>query len=595
MKKTFIGAVLAATVVAGAVRAAEPAAKDFTKESPQERAARMAWFNEARFGMFIHWGLYAVPAGEWNGKPVDGIGEWIMNRAKIPLAEYRPLVQQFNPSKYDPAEWARIAKGAGMRYVVITSKHHDGFCLWDSKETTYDAASTPHGKDLLRPLADAVRAEGLTMCFYHSIMDWQHPNYEPLASWDKAREGHQPDMNAYVKYLKAQLRELVQDYGPVGIMWFDGEWEASWTHERGVDLYNYVRGLQPSILVNNRVDKGRKGMVGMNSEGDFAGDYGTPEQEIPPRGFPEGVYWESCMTMNDTWGYKKNDSKWKSSQDLIRKLADIASKGGNYLLNVGPKADGTFPPEIVERLAAMGEWMKVNGESIYGTSATPFQRLPFRCTKRPGVLYVHVFDRPADGLVALPGLKNAVKSARLLAGGATLAVAAKNGVTTIALPATLPDANDTVVAVAVDGLPEAAPTPLGQGPDGSLELSAFDARVHGSTLKYEESGDNLGFWTNDRDWAEWSFKVTMPGTFDVVVTYACDAKSAGGVYQVKLVDQVLDGKIESTGKWTKFKTVSAGRFIIAEPGEWSLGLRGRKAPGAEGLMNVRSVKLTPAK
>jgi alpha-L-fucosidase len=333
----------------------------------------------------------------------------------------------------------------------------------------------------------------------------------------------------------------------------------------------------------------------MNSEGDFAGDYGTPEQEIPPRGFPEGVYWESCMTMNDTWGYKKNDSKWKSSQDLIRKLADIASKGGNYLLNVGPKADGTFPPEIVERLAAMGEWMKVNGESIYGTSATPFQRLPFRCTKRPGVLYVHVFDRPADGLVALPGLKNAVKSARLLAGGATLAVAAKNGVTTIALPATLPDASDTVVAVEVDGLPEAAPTPLGQGPDGSLELSAFDARIHGSTLKYEESGDNLGFWTNDRDWAEWSFKVTMPGTFDVVVTYACDAKSAGGVYQVKLVDQVLDGKIESTGKWTKFKTVSAGRFIIAEPGEWSLGLRGRKAPGAEGLMNVRSVKLTPAK
>jgi alpha-L-fucosidase len=451
----FTRLVLTVTVLAALGLRAAPA--DFFNETPQQRDTRMTWWRDARFGMFIHWGLYAVPAGEWKGQEIKGIGEWIMNRASIPLADYRPLVQQFNPVKYDADLWVRTAKDAGMTYIVITSKHHDGFCLWDSPSTEYDIMSTPYGKDLLRPLADACKKYGVTLCFYHSIMDWQHPNYGLLPKWDANRPGHQPDMDAYTAYLKGQLAELVKSYGPVGVMWFDGEWEAPWTHERGRDLYAYVRGLQPSILVNNRVDKGRQGMKGLTKEGDFAGDFGTPEQEIPPEGLP-GLDWESCMTMNDTWGFKKSDHNWKSSRTLIRNLVDIASKGGNFLLNIGPTAEGEFPAASVERLAAMGNWMKVNGESIYGTDASPLGKVPFgRVTAKPGKLYLHVFDWPADGsvTVSLAALMDSppVKKACLLADPAqALDVKANDdNSVTITVPKTPPDADVSVIALDFGG------------------------------------------------------------------------------------------------------------------------------------------------
>jgi len=441
------------TVTTGARSAA---AKDFMQETQTERAARMAWWHEARFGMFIHWGLYAVPAGEWKGQKVKGIGEWIMNRGKIPLAEYCGLVKQFNPVKYDADQWVRIAKDAGMRYIVITSKHHDGFCLWNSACTEYDVASTPYGKDLLKPLSEACRRHGIRLCFYHSIMDWQHPNYEPLPAWDKGREGHQPDYDKYVGYMKRQLKELVEAYGPLGVMWFDGEWEKSWTHDRGIDLYNYVRGLQPDIIINNRVDKGRKGMAGMNKAGNFAGDFGTPEQEIPATGMP-GLDWESCMTMNRTWGYKKDDHDWKSSRDLIRKLVDIASKGGNFLLNVGPTAEGLIPAPSVERLAAVGRWMKVNGEAIYGTSASPVGKVPFgRVTAKPGRLYLHVFDWPTEGTLNVPEVRLAAKRAYLLSDREEArqvlpgTCSAEKGLS-VTVPPKMPDADATVVALEYEG------------------------------------------------------------------------------------------------------------------------------------------------
>ena len=430
------------------------AQRDFMHESKEEKDARMDWWREARFGMFIHWGLYAIPGGVWEGKEIKGIGEWIMNRAKVPLAEYSPLVKQFDPVKYDAEEWVRIAKDAGMKYIVITSKHHDGFCLWDSQYTDYDVMSTPYGKDLLQPLADACKREGLVPCFYHSIMDWRHPNYVPLPGWDKERKGHQPDMDKYRIYLKNQVRELVEKFGPLGILWFDGEWEATWTHEHGVDLYNYVRALQPSILVNNRVDKGRQGMRGLTREGEFAGDFGTPEQEIPAEGLP-GVDWESCMTMNDTWGFKKHDHHWKSEETLIKNLVDIASKGGNFLLNVGPTAEGEIPEASVERLAAMGRWMKVNGESIYGTTASPVGKVPFgRVTARSGKLYLHVFDWPEDGKLVLDGVTADVKRAALLAEeGKPLPVTLSKEKKTIEveLPASAPDPVVSVIGLEYEG------------------------------------------------------------------------------------------------------------------------------------------------
>jgi len=387
------------------------------KKAPS-KDSRMEWWKEARFGMFIHWGLYAVPAGEWKGEKVPGIGEWIMERAKIPVSEYEPLTEQFNPVKFDAEQWVQIAKNAGMKYIVITSKHHDGFCLWDTKYTDYDVIdATPFKRDILAELAEECQKQGIKLCFYHSIMDWHHPDAQaPFYPKYNDTSKSNPNFDRYVEYyLKGQLKELVQNYGPLGIMWFDGEWVKDWTREMGWDMFEYCLSLQPDIIVNNRVGNGRQGMRGLSKSDEFAGDYGTPEQEIPATGLP-GVEWETCMTMNNTWGYKFYDNNWKSREDLLHKLVDIASKGGNFLLNVGPTAEGLIPSPSVERLAAIGEWMKVNSESIYGTTASPLGEVPWgRCTAKPGKLYLHVFDWPTNGKLEVTGLKNKVKRAYLLA------------------------------------------------------------------------------------------------------------------------------------------------------------------------------------
>ena len=379
---------------------------------------RMGWWNQARFGMFIHWGLYAVPAGEWKGEKVSGIGEWIMERGQIPVSEYEPLAGQFNPVKFDAEQWVQIAKNAGMKYIVITSKHHDGFCLWDTKYTDYDVVdATPFKRDILGEMAQECRKQGIRICFYHSIMDWHHPDAQaPFYPKYNDTSKSNPNFDRYVEYyLKGQLKELVQNYGPLGILWFDGEWVRDWTREMGWDMFDYCLSLQPDIIVNNRVGNGRQGMQGLSKSREFAGDYGTPEQEIPATGLP-GVDWETCMTMNDTWGYKSYDNNWKSREELLHKLVDIASKGGNFLLNVGPTAEGLIPGPSVERLAAIGEWMKLNAESIYGTTASPLGEVPWgRCTAKPGKLYLHVFDWPANGKLEVSGLKYKVKKAYLLA------------------------------------------------------------------------------------------------------------------------------------------------------------------------------------
>jgi alpha-L-fucosidase len=377
-----------------------------------ERDQRMKWFNEARFGLFIHWGVYAVPAGEWKGQ--TKYGEWFMEETKMPLSQYEKFAAQFNPVKFNARQWVALAKNAGMRYIVITSKHHDGFGMFPSQLTDWCIKSTPFQRDPLKELALACREAGIRLCFYYSIMDWHHPDWGTRRAWnDRAKEP--PDMDRYVAYMKGQLKELVTRYGPIGILWFDGEWERPWTHERGVDLYKYVRSLQPDIIINNRVGKGRAGMSGMD-KGKSIGDYGTPEQEVPAKGFGPGVYWESCMTMNNHWGYNKHDHNWKSTTALIRTLVDCSSKGGNYLLNVGPTAEGLIPAPSVERLEGIGRWMKVNGESIYGTSASPIGRPSWgRCTMKGDRLYLHVFDWPLTGKLIVEGVRKPVTKAYLLA------------------------------------------------------------------------------------------------------------------------------------------------------------------------------------
>ena len=372
---------------------------------------RMRWFREARFGMFVHWGIYSTAGGHWNGKPLPGAGEWLLTNGRIPVDEYIPLRDRFVAAKFDADRWARLAKEAGMRYLVITSKHHDGFCLWKSDTTDWDVSSTPFGRDALAELSAACKRHGIRFCLYHSIMDWHHPDYLPRRPWDK-RPVDGADMNRFIVYLKAQLRELVTRYGPLGVLWFDGEWEPTWTHAHGKDLYHYVRSLQRDILINNRVDKGRNGMQGLTIGDQYAGDFGTPEQEIPPTGLP-GVDWESCMTMNDTWGFKHDDHHWKSTDTLLRNLIDIASKGGNYLLNVGPDGNGEIPAASVQRLQEIGAWMRANASAIHGTSASPFPK-PLawgRVTRKESrgrhVLYLHCFE-PDRREIELTGLKTAI-------------------------------------------------------------------------------------------------------------------------------------------------------------------------------------------
>ncbi|MDM7925691.1 MAG: alpha-L-fucosidase [bacterium] len=420
-------------------------------ESLKQRNERMAWWRDARFGLFIHWGVYSVPAGEYRGRPVDGIGEWIMNNAHIPCAEYRRYAKRFNPVRYDPDAWVRLAKEAGMKYIIITSKHHDGFALFDSKATEWDVVdATPYGKDLLKPLAEACGRHGLRLGFYHSqAQDWNHPGGSAIGGhWDKAQDG---DMDAYIRDIAVpQVREILSNYGPVSVIWWDTP--EGMTKERA-EAFLPLLDLQPGIIQNNRLGGG------------YEGDTETPEQYVPATGFP-GRDWETCMTMNDTWGYKKSDQNWKSARTLVRQLVEAASKGGNYLLNVGPTSEGLIPEPSVERLKAIGRWTRVNGEAIYGTQASPFRSLEWgRCTQKsvPGGtrLYLHVFDWPADGKLTVSGLRNRPKTAFLLSDPdrSALPVERIEDALVVTLPSAAPDTAASVVVLEIQGKPEVVETP----------------------------------------------------------------------------------------------------------------------------------------
>lgn len=578
-----------------AIRAADLAIPRETKEQHDQR---MAWFREARFGMFIHWGLYAVPAGEWHGKKSPGAGEWIMNDLHIPIPEYEKFATQFNPVKFDARRWVRTAKNAGMRYIVITSKHHDGFDMFDSGVSDYTIVKrTPFKRDPMKELAEACAEEGITFCFYHSIMDWHHPDAQSIGYPNYNNAPHNPRFQHYVEtYLKPQVKELLTNYGRIGIMWFDGEWIKDWTPQNGQDMYAWCRSIQPSVIVNNRVGKARAGMNGMNQGEGAVGDYGTPEQEIPATGFP-GVDWESCMTMNITWGYRKDDNNWKPASALIRMLIDCASKGGNYLLNVGPTAEGIIPEPSVERLAEVGKWMQINSEAIYGTSASPFKKLAWgKATQKPGKLYLHVFEWPKDGKLVVP-ITNGVVKAYLLADRQKL-LGTKGGDQgeTIALPEAAPDSVASVVVLEITGgtphvIESAA---LKQSDDGTLVLHAQDADISGSPAKLESRGGqpNIGFWSSTRDFVSWQAQINKPGTFEVEITYACQPP-AGSRYAVVGGDQKLEGTVKATNSWDDFITDKVGEMKIDKAGPLVLTVRPAGTLQGAGLMNLRSVTLKP--
>ena len=376
-----------------------------TQELRRTNAADTQWFTRDRFGMFIHWGIYALPARH----------EWVKQRERIRDEHYQLYFDHFYPDLYDPPAWAREAKKAGMRYFVVTTKHHDGFCLWDSGLTDYKVTNTPWGEDLIAPMVEAFRAEGMKVGFYHSLLDWHHPEFpvdglHPMRDdQDYIEANRDRDIARYREYLHGQTRELLTWFGKIDIMWFDfsypdrtwsGKGKEDWGSE---DLTQMVRELQPGIIVNDRLEIG--------------GDLVTPEQ-YQPRSWPERdgrpIMWEACQTLNGSWGYDRDNLDWKTTDMLVRMLVDTVSKGGNMLLNVGPNARGELEPKAVERLRGVGEWMRLHERSIRGCTASSFNPPPdCRYTQNEDRLYLHLFGWPFKH-VHLEGLADRVGYAQLL-------------------------------------------------------------------------------------------------------------------------------------------------------------------------------------
>jgi alpha-L-fucosidase len=406
-------------------------------ESKEQRDARMEWWREARFGMFIHWGLYAKPAGVYRGNEIKGLGEWIMFDAKITVAEYETYAKDFNPVKFNADQWISLAKAAGMKYIVITAKHCDGFAMYPSKASKYNLAdATPFKRDPMAELAKACEAQGIKLCFYYShCWDWHEANATGFINdWDFGpREKRDPDEYFNNKALP-QVEELAAAYKPA-IFWFD---VPDLTVEQSRAFLKVIRRHVPNCIVNDRVGNG-------------LADYMTPEQEIPKNN--PGRDWETCMTINDTWGFKTHDLNFKSTETLLRNLIDIAGKNGNYLLNIGPTAEGVIPEAELRCLKEMGAWMKVNGEAIYGTTGSPLKQIPEwgRITQKPGKLFLHVFTRPSDGKLTLSLVGEAKKAYLLATPEKTLGVSKGDGGLEIALPEKLSDPIATVVVVEIEG------------------------------------------------------------------------------------------------------------------------------------------------
>ena len=447
MRRHSLLALLVVTAIASRAAAQQNVVADPARE------ARLAWFRDAKYGLFIHWGLYAIPAGQWKGRRVPGIGEWIMNRAKIPVAEYAQLAKQFNPVKFDANAWVKLAKDAGMKYIVITSKHHDGFALFKSGASPFNVVdATPFKRDVLKELAAACAQQGIRLGFYYSqSQDWHEPNGAGN-TWDFGADSAK-DYDAYLRgKAEPQVKELLTAYGPVALLWFDTP--RMMTGDRAHRFTELVRSLQPNTLIDGRLGEG--------------GDYVSTGDNVIPNAVRADA-WEVPATLNHTWGYRSDDQDWKSPGEVIFKLIDVVSKGGNYLLNVGPMPNGEMPPAAQEILRTAGRWLKVNGEAVYGVQPTPFgdelgefsgkgttdargqplflQRTGYRITTRPGKLYFTFFGNPGSPFT-LPAMQNTIKRAYRLSDGAVFEI--KDGkLTTSGVMDTDPMA--TVIVVEFEG------------------------------------------------------------------------------------------------------------------------------------------------
>ncbi len=581
-----------------------------TVRRPSRRPASgrddLAWWRDARFGLFIHWGLYAIPAGFWKGKPVRYAGEWIMYHDEIPFAEYSKLAAHFNPRHWDPAAVVRLAKEAGMRYLVITAKHHEGFAMYRSAASPYNVVdATPWHHDPMVGLARECRKQGVRLCFYYSQdIDWQHPD-GAWNFWDY--DVKRKDSGRYLREkVLPQLTEILTQYGDIGMIWFDTPMSLS--KQQSAAIRRHVKRLQPHCLVSGRIGHG-------------LGDYNLPRDNFLPPGRLDGN-WESCATMNHTWGFRKDDHEWKDASNLIRTLVDLSSKGCNYLLNIGPDADGRVPAPSVARLLEIGAWMRQNGAAVRGTQPSPYRHdFPWgRITTRGKTLYFHFFGKPPHFFV-LHGLRTRVTGVRAFAGPGkkfpfcqTVENATKMPVLAINFAAAKETKPVTVVEVTLAAAPSVDPLTL-QQPDNSVTLIGPLGRVGTTAPKATMRIGGSGLtenWLVNTDYVDWKFTVIHPGTYDVdvVTTHQhLEPWSGGHTLAVECAGKVLrrvtkKGRLLPGLRSVYYPQIATrfGRLTFDHPGTYSLRLRAvklnilkkHKTHFSDGGMQFSEIRITPA-
>lgn len=550
---------------------------------PAQSAALETW-KDARFGMFVHWGVYAVPAGIYKGVTISQASEWMMSDAKIPKADYAKFANTFAPQGYDPAQWVDLARQAGMKYMVVTAKHHDGFALFDSKVSDWDAVdATPGHRDLLMPIVEECRKKQMSLGFHYSqALDWWHPGGGHFGKpWDEAQHG---SFDAYLAKISIpQIQELIANYGPVANFFFDTCAEMNFERAAAIQAI-----LPSSTLVNDRLFAG--------STGNFL-SYESILPATPDRTSP----WELCLSINDSWGFMSSDQNWKTSASLLRILVDSASRGGNVLLNVGPDANGRIPEPAADILRQIGTWMSKNGESIHGTRRSPFATLPWSggCTMRvlpsgDTELYLQIYDRPAGEVLKLTGLSNEVISARILPDGPDIETILQGNSRVLKLPQ-FPKDEISVVKVMLKGSPVIEVAATVPDKSGKLKLYATTARLVGEKLRLERQQDspesNLGCWTEMGDQAEWTINLPTAAEFNCSWNIACAADSEGSALAIMNADGTELGRFEvpSTGSWKVFRSIKGGVLSLPS-GLTKLRLVPITKPGL-GVLNLRSLTL----
>jgi alpha-L-fucosidase len=570
LKNSFLFAAFIILLLASSGCTQGPQGKIGSKDLAQNIPA---WFKDGKFGMFIHWGPYSVLGGEWKGQRIEqgDIAEWIMHRFQIPVEEYRAIAATFNPSGFDAREWVSLAKKTGMKYIIITSKHHDGFAMYDSEISDYDIVDyTPFKRDPLRELSEACAEAGIKFCVYYSHReDWEHP-YAYGNFWDFDTSQTNLDTmdhpELFRRYLddKAipQLKELLTGYGPLGIVWFD---RGMYTQEQGREFVDLVHNLQPECLVNGRVGHYDKELLG---------DY----QSMTDNGMPIGgieEYWETPQTLNETWGYSQFDQNWKTPDEVIRRLVTIVSKGGNYLLNVGPTGQGIIPDPSVKILNVVGDWMQKNSESIYGTSPSPFPyELPWGyCTRKGSRLFLHVFDWPEKGQLSLNGLNNKIEKANSLLNPKEALPVDRDeaGNIIIGLPSERPDGINSVFIVEIDGDPDIDPYIVEQNEDGSVLLDYLSASTTGNAQKrFNRRGESGHFHISKmqkpEDSVEWHVQMNATGSYHVDITYAARPGWENVRYILEMGQERIEGTIKSTEGWYEYKTERIGQLAVKKAG-----------------------------